>query len=363
MQQPFEQQQTQRNETLRIFVAGRFLQPQEAVWWMRLLNGPAYTFLWCAVLLLLATFFFSTLGQLEETPWDLRGVVVAFITACSCWCIAGISRLRKQQNRWTLALFSDRMADKKAVENGCTFAFYDDRVVSTSLRGSDTIWFSDVIMCTECAKGFALQTKTAVLFLRSADLTAFDLHCIRTHLRAVIAPTHHRIKAVATSGLTEALPIPRFFSFDTVLARATVPVAEQTSQKRKQLKAILLPMLLLFSVLPAVSLHLTPWLMLDLIVFAGLFGGIGLWVSLSLEKKLSGIADWPDLQIAFTKDGLAVLCNGITEFSIKQRLAVRFTEQYVHIRYTSGEHLRIPLSAVDRPELLKNLWLNDASAG
>ncbi len=358
MQQPFEQRQTQKDDTLRIFVAGRFLQPQEAVWWMRLLNGPAYTFLWCGILLLLATFFFSTLGQLEQTPWDLRGVVVAFITACSCWCIAGISRFRKQQNRWIAALFSDRIADKKAVENGCTFAFYDDRVVSTTLRGSDTIWFSDVMMCTECSKGFALQTKTAVLFLRSADLTAFDLHCIRTHLRGVIAPPHHRIKEIATAGLVEALPIPRFFNFDTVLTRATLPVVGQTGQKRKQLKAVLLPMMLLFSVLPAVSLHLTRWLLLDLIVFAVLFGSIGLWISLFLERKLSGVADWPDLQIAFTKEGMAVLCNGITEFTIKQRLAVRFTERYMHIRYTSGERLRIPLSAVDRPELLKTLWLN-----
>ncbi len=362
MQQPFEERQAQKHETLRIFVAGRFLQPQEAVWWMRLLNGPAYTFLWCAILLLLATFFFSTLAQLEQTPWDLRGVVVAVITACSCWCIAGLSRFRKQQNRLVLALFSDRMADKKAVENGCTFAFYDDRVVSTSLRGSDTIWFSDVIMCTESANGFALQTKTAILFLRSADLTAFDLNCIRTHLRTMIAPPHHRVKAVAIPRLAEALPIPRFFNFDTVLTRASVPVFSQTSQKRKQLKAILLPMMLLFSVLPAVSVRLTPWPLLDLIVFAILFGGIGLWVALLLEKKLSGIADWPELQMAFTKEGLAVLCNGITEFTIKQRLTVRFTEHYVHIRYTSGERLRIPLSAVDRPELLKTLWLNDASA-
>ena len=362
MQQPFEQRQPQKEDTLRIFVAGRFLQPQEAAFWLRQLNGSAYTFLWGAVLLLLGVFFFSTLGQLQETPWNLRGVVVAVITACSCLCVVGLSRFRKQQNRWILALFSDRMADKKAVESGATFAFYDDRVVSTTLRGSDTIWFSDVIMCTESANGFALQTKTALLFLRSADLTAFDLHCIRTHLQTVIAPRNHHVKATAIPRLTEALPIPRFFNFDTVLTRATVPVFEQPFQKTKQLKALLLPMMVLFSVLPAVSLHVTPWLLLDLIVFAVLFGGIGLWISLSLDKKLSGIADWPDLQIAFTKDGLAVLCNGITEFTIKQRLKVRFTKQEILVRYTSGERLRIPLSAVDRPELLKTLWLNDASA-
>lgn len=363
MQQSFDEQHTQKAQTLRIFVAGRFLQPTEAVWWMRLLNGPVYTFLWGAVLLLLLTFFFSTLAQLGETVWQWRGLVLAMMTVCGCLCIAGLSRFRKQEKQSLWALFSDRIADKKAVENGCTFAFYDDRVVSTTLRGSDTIWFSDVLLCTECVNGFALQTKTTVLFLRSVDLTAFDLHCIRTHLQTVIAPSQHQIKAMARPGLTEALPIPRFFNFDTVLARASVPVATQTGKKRKQLKAVVLPMMLLFSVLPAVSLHLTPWLLLDLAVFAVLFGGIGLWVALLLEKKLSGVTDWPDLQMAFTKEGLAVLCNGITEFTIKQRLTVQFTERHIHIRYTSGERLRIPLSAVDRPELLKTLWLNDDSVG
>ncbi|MBO5929594.1 MAG: hypothetical protein J6Q42_06225 [Clostridia bacterium] len=361
MEQPPKDIRTEKGEELRIVVAGRFPSPQEAVGWLRLLNGPAYTLLWCAVVLLSAVFLFGTLAQLVGTPWYLRGAIVAFIASCCFLSMSQLSRFKKQEITSFFALFSDRKADKKAVEMGYTFAFYDDRVVSTSLRGSDTIWFSDVVMCTESAGGFALQTKTAVLFLRSADLTAYDLQCIRAHLHAVISASRQHIKAMAIPGLTEALPIPRFFNFDNIAARAVVSARSQAGRRRRRVKALLLPLLLLFSILPALLWQFTPWLLLNLVISAVIFGSVGLWIASALERKLSGVADLPDLQLAFTKDGLAVLCAGVTEFTVKERLNVRITNKKVHIRYTNGEQLTIPLSAVDRPESLKTLWLNDAS--
>lgn len=361
MEQPPKDIRTEPTENLRILVAGRFAPPAEAAQWLRMLNGPAYTLLWCAVLLLSVVFLLTTLSQLVNVPWYWRGMTIAFMVACGCLCLTQLSRLRKQENQSFFAVFSDRMADKKAVEMGYTFAFYDDRVVSTSLRGSDTIWFSDVVMCTESVGGFALQTKTAVLFLRSADVTAFDLHAIRTHLHTVLPVSCQRQKATAVPGLTEALPIPRFFNFDTVLARACVSVHSQAGRRKRRMKALLLPLLLLFSVLPAVSWQVTPWFLLNMVLLAVIFSSIGLWIASALEKRVSGVADLPDLQLAFTKEGLAVLCAGITEFTVKERLAVHFTATEIQIRYISGEQLHIPLSAVDRPEILKTLWLNDTS--
>ncbi len=361
MEQPSGEFHAQDTSALRILVAGRFLQPAEAVQWLGELNGVAYTFLWLAVLLLLGVFSFSTLAGIVGSAWHLRGFLLAFLVACCCLCLAQLSRFRKREHNALFAVFSDRLADKKAVEAGCTFAFYDDRVVSTSLRGSDTIWFSDVVMCTETAKGFALQTKTALLLVRGADLTAFDLHCVRTHLQRYIPVTNHRVKAMAVPGLQEALSIPRFFNFDTVLARATVPVSLQTGTKQRQLKSILLPMLLAFSVLPTVSLPITPWALLNLAIYAVVFCAVGLRLAKGLERRLSGVCTLPDLQVAFTKEGLAVLFGGITEFTVKERLLVRFTAETVQIQYTNGECLRVPLSLVDRPDLLKTLWLNDAS--
>ena len=361
MEQPSADTRTEKASVLRILVAGRFLQPEEVAQWMSELNGTAYTCLWLAVLLLLGIFSFSTLSELINIEWYFRGLLLAFLAACCCLCLAQLFRFRKRERHALSAVFSDRLADKKAAEAGCTFAFYDDRVVSTSLRGSDTIWFSDVVMCTETVRGLVLQTKTAVLFLRSADLTAFDLHCIRTQLQTFIPPARHRVKAPAVPGRQEALPIPRFFNFDNVLVRATVPVSLQTGTKQRQVKSILLPMLLAFSVLPAVSARITPWVLLDLAIYALVFCGVGLWLAKGLERRLAGVAALPDLQIAFTKEGLAVLCGGITEFTVKERLFISFTPETVRIRYTNGEWLCVPLSSVDRPDLLKTLWLNDAS--
>ncbi len=325
-------------------VAGRQPSFEERTYWQRLHDGLRRLVLWLAVIL--TCFFAYSAGW---SVWQQRTPLESLITCALLfpgltfvpYSLVYSNYLR--QNKLKTAWY-DEQADKARLAAGYTVTLWDDRAVYTDLRGETTLWFSAVTLCTESVHGFFLQAGTANLLIRAADLTAEQVTAVRERLHTALPQERYRTKSTAMACLGEALPLPVFQNDDVVTFRTTVDVALPRvgtlhKTRRKIGRMFVVPAGLIYACMLADVVTVTGHYLLDLALLcvATVVGMNVLLALLTLQPKTRTVT----VQVAFTRDGVAVFANGQQFFYVWERVQRHETAHQIWLTFPEGERLKL----------------------
>lgn len=339
-------------DSSQIVVAGRFLTGQEEERWQRALRDPVSGLLRLVLVILLAFFSIQAMGAAAASDWRLPSLVVPLIAGCLWFLSAWTLRARRHRRQVFENAWLDRWQDEKMVRAGCMIALYRDHAAYSTMRGSSLLPYSEVTLCCETADGILFGNDRFRICFRSADLTLEELVTIRRFLQERMKPSVYRLKAAAIPALAEPLPHVRFANFDTVITRAAVV---PTDDKREfgELLGFVLPQTIIYSLAPALMTALTPWPLVNCLVFGTVFVLAGVLLT-RLIMRLRKTSGRTPLRLAFTKEGIARQQDGIVSFTVRSRCHLYAGRAGVTVLYTSGERLDIPWSAIEDPDTLKN---------
>ena len=96
---------------------------------------------------------------------------------------------------------------------------------------------------------------------------------------------------------------------------------------------------------------LTPWVLLDFVLWPLMFCTAGLAAAL-LFWRLTRAKPQPSVPVVFTKDGLACRQEGVFAFVVNARYTVKTAEDGLTLRFSSGEEWDIPWSAIENVDAL-----------
>lgn len=350
--------QPTQSDTLHILVAGHSPSAQEAARWYRVLRGNGRVFLIIAAVLT-ALFGLDCLGTAaEQDPLEV-GLLFLFLGLCTVLMIVGIVKYERRQQTRFISRWGDEVADADTARQGFTLAFYDDRVVRTTKRGSATIYFSGPLFWVETPDGFAIQAGRQVILLRACELTAFDAALIREFLQKRIPSRVYRMKGHAAATLQQPLPIPRLYNADTVISRMTLPTAHLTrrheAKTRRQMARMTVPALCIlgasfFTLVPAVSGYL--W---NVAIGSAVFAAGGILLQRLLIRMTRRQKPTAPLSMVMTNDGLVLWIENFTVFFPANRLKIAKIKSGIAVTFSSGDTLKIPWTAMDQPETVREL--------
>ena len=338
------------SQSPQLVVAGRFLTGQEEERWQRVLRDPISDLLRVVLIILLAFFSIQAAALSAEKDWRLPSVVVPLIAAC-IWCLivcAQQSRRRRRQafeNAWL-----DRWQDANMIRAGCMISLYDVHAAHSTMRGSSMLRYTEVTHFCETADGIAIGNERFTICFRSADMTGTELTAIRRFLQEQVTASKYSLKAPAVPALSEPLAHVRFANYDTIITRAAVL---PTANKREfsELVGVILPQMIIYSLVPALMIALTPWPLINCLIFGvifSLFGVLITYLMVGLKKKKQD-----PVRLVFTKDGIAKQQEGVVTFMVRGRYFVRKTESGVTVVFTNGEQIEIPWESVEDPDAFK----------
>ncbi len=338
------------SESPQLVVAGRFLTGQEEERWQRNLRDPVQTLLRVVLIVLLGFFSIQAASAAAQSDWRIPSLVVPLIAGCLWFFIAQMLRARRRRRQALENAWLERWQDHRMIRAGCMISLYGDHAAYSTMRGSSILPYTQVTHCLESVDGILLGNGHVVVCFRSADMTAAQLFAVRRFLQEHINPSVYRFKEPAVPMLLEPLPTVRFANFDTVITRATVIPAEDTREFH-ELLGMVLPQMIIYGLTPALMTALTPWPLLNCLIFCSLFMLAGalltrLTVRLKNRKQVA-------VRLAFTKEGIAKQQNGVVSFAVRGRYQVNTSEAGVTVLYVSGERLDIPWSAIEDSDALK----------
>ena len=353
-------------DRLRILVAGRKLSYAEALRWWRVLSGNRK---WWPILSFSMMFFFimNTLAVLSEPSRKVFGtsgisMAVAVILMLGAAVAASVVfgktlwNVRKQ-SFLRLGVYH---ADTARHSQGSRIAFYGDRLTVTSLRGTVTLYFTDVQAYVETCDGFALSNGADWIILRAQDLIAFDADLIRAYLEERLDRRMMRVVSKVKPQLQQPLMIPQLSETDP-LATATLPYEKSTlytQYRRDNFRAYITVALLLAviaGVVIAAHINLTPWLLADTGIFCG--GAVAVTWLLALcvfawhRPKKSA----EPMIVMFFADGLSIAADGASQFCIKERLRLSADDTGVMVHFLNRKTLFIPFESLDNADTLRSM--------
>ncbi len=338
------------SESPQLVVAGRFLTGQEEERWQRILRDPVQALLRVVLIVLLGFFSIQAAGAALASDWRIPSLVFPLIAGCLWFLIAQMLRARRRKRQVLENTWLERWQDHRMIRAGCMISLYGDHAAYSTMRGSSILPYTEVTHCLESADGILLGNGHVVVCFRSTDMTAAQLFAIRRFLQEHIDPSLYRVKEPAIPLLAEPLPTVRFANFDTVITRATVLPAEDTREFH-ELLGLVLPQMVIYSLTPALMTALTPWPLLNCLIFCAVFMSAGALVThltvLLKNRKQEAV------RLAFTKEGIAKQQNGVVSFAVHGRYRLNTSEVGVTVLYASGERLDIPWSAIEDPDALK----------
>ncbi|MBR2338006.1 MAG: hypothetical protein IKA63_00890 [Clostridia bacterium] len=351
---------------LYIVTAGRSPSWPERERWQKTMHGSR-SLVW--ILALILTLFFAydavvtAVTSLGSSPswWmvlELLAILLVAVGGTVWLCFFPMMynhRLRNElQTQWY-----DSQADRKRLEAGYTIGFYGDRVVHTDVRGATVLYYPQITACVETADGIALSSETVYILVRAQDLTAQQLLYIREHLRERLAPSVFRIKAVPLAYLQEPLPVMPFQNDDAVIAHGTIALPRRGTLYRQRLRTVtvnfLIPAMLVYGAALTAYLPVTGSKLLDLLIFCGgmLAGACLLVRGLTLFGKKR-----TRCELAFTREGLASYRDGVTGFSVWERVRVTLLKKGVYLQFFDGTHLTVPWKTIDQPDAVREHFTN-----
>ncbi len=339
------------SETPQFVVAGRFLTGQEEERWRRALRDPVSGLLRLVLVVLLVFFSIQAAGIAAQSDWRIPSLVFPLIAGCLWFLAAQVLRARRRKRQALESRWLDRWQDDKMIRAGCMISLYNDHAAYSTMRGSSILPYRKVTLCCETADGILFGNDRFTICFRSADLTATELSAIRRFLQERIKPSVYRLTAAAMPALVEPLPHVRFANFDTVITRATVmPTAD--NREFGELLGLVLPQMMIYGLTPALMTRLTPWPLLNCMIFCAVFMLVGVLLT-RLAVRLKNGCEHAPVRLAFTKEGVAKQQDGVMSFTVHGRCYLYAGEAGVTVLYTSGERLDIPWSAIEDPDALK----------
>lgn len=346
---------------LWILVAGRQMPYWEALRWFAVLKGkrktlPLIAFVLC---LLYAMVALSYAGEADISAIESATASAVILTAVAALSVAMFFLLSYPKKKARVRIVGYD-ADVKRHAYGSRIAFYTDRIAVTTLRGTQTMKFSDVELCVETYDGFLLLAGESRIVIRSEDLTVYDLQLIREYLTERLSPRVMCMKTPAQARLYQPLPIPQFEAETTVLTVASVPIEQTAPYIRERrarffrLCAVTLPLMLILGVMLAALFMMTPYFLADLAIFCGacLVGGAVVSVVLF---RLFDRRHHTRLDLRFEPDGLRLTADGVDHFVVKERVWLSVAEAGVTLRFFNHQTLFIPVDAVEDMAVLKAL--------
>ncbi len=341
---------TVTSESPQLVVAGRFLTGQEEERWQRILRDPISTSVSVVLIVLLGFFSIQAVSVAFAIDWRIPSLVLPLIAGCLWFLIARTMRIRRHKRQALENAWLERWQDHRMIRAGSMISLYGDRAVYSTMRGSSILPYAEVTHCVESVDGILFGNGHVTVCFRSADMTAAQLIAVRRFLQEHISPSVYRVKGAAMPLLSEPLPNVRFANFDTVITRATIMLTEDVGEYHKLL-GIVLPQMIIYGLTPALLTALTPWPLLNCLIFCGVFvlaGALLTRVTMCLKTRKQGA-----VRLAFTKEGIAKQQNGAVSFAVRGRYQLSANEAGVTVLYINGERLDIPWSAVEDPDALK----------
>lgn len=339
------------SESPQLVVAGRFLTGQEEERWQRMLRDPVHALLHVVLIVLLGFFSIRAAGAAAQSDWRIPSLVFPLIAGCLWFLIAQMFRVRRRKRQVLENAWLERWQDHRMIRAGCMISLYSDHAAYSTMRGSSILPYTQVTHCLESVDGILFGNGHVNVCFRSADMTAAQLFAVRRFLQEHISPSVYRIKEPAMPLLFEPLPHVRFANFDTVLTRATVIPTEDVREFQELLRLVL-PQMIIYSLTPALMTALTPWPLLNCLIFCGVFllaGALLSYLTVRLKNRKPEA-----VRLAFTKEGIAKQQNGAVSFSVRGCYQVNTGESGVTVLYMNGERLDIPWSAVENPDALRD---------
>lgn len=340
----------QAHNTPTFVVAGRFLTGLEEERWQRVLRNPVGGVLQGITVVVLAFFSLQAATLAAQSDWQVPTLVFPMIAACGWFLLSWFFRVRKNRQMARENTWLDKWQDEKCMRAGCMISFYEDHAAYSTMRGSTLLPYAAVTVCCETADGIAFGNARYMLYLRAADLTANELNGLRRFLQQHITSSVYRTKTMAVAGLAEPLPHVRFANFDSVMARALCPKQDRKRQ-RQEILGFVIPQLMIYSVIPALMTRLTPWPLVNVLIYCASFVLIGLLLTRVFMVWL--IPAEAPIQLAFTKEGIARRQDGVETFTVRGRYRLLKDASGVTIMFSSGEQLRVPWDAMDNPDAVK----------
>lgn len=337
-------------ESPHVVVAGRFLTGQEEEHWQRILRDPVEALLRVVLIVLIGFFSIQAGYAAVQIDWRIPSLVFPLIAGCLWFLIARMIRIRHRRRQALENDWLERWQDYRMIRAGCMIWLYDDHAVYSTMRGSSILPYTEVTYCCETVNGIRFGNGIVDVCFRSADMTAAQLIAVRRFLQEHINPSIYRVKAAALPLLNEPLPHVRFANFDTVITRATITLPEDKREFHEAL-GMVLPQMILYGLTPALMTALTPWWLLNCLVFCGAFmiaGALLTYLILRLKKR-----NRETVRLAFTKEGIAKQQGGAVSFAVRGRYQMTASEAGVTVWYMTGERLDIPWSAIEDPDALK----------
>ncbi len=334
----------------QVVVAGRFLTGQEEERWQRLLRDPALTPLLAVLTVLLGFFSIQAVGAAVQLDWRLPSLVLPLLAGCLWFLLARILRIRRRKRQLLENAWLERWQDHRMIRAGCMISLYRDRAVYSTMRGSSVLPYSQITHCLETADGILLGNGHVTVCFRSADMTAQQVFAVRRFLQEHVSPSVYRLKEAAVPLLSEPLPHVRFANYDTVITRAAVvPTAD--NREFHELLGIVSPQMVIYGLTPALMTSLTPWPLLNCLLFSVIFVSAGAFITYLTVRFKNRKQE--AVRLAFTKEGIAKQQNGTVSFAVQGRCQVSKSEAGVTVLYATGERLEIPWSAIEDPDALK----------
>ncbi len=337
-------------ESPQLVVAGRFLTGQEEERWQRNRRDPVQALLRVVLIVLLGFFSIQAAVASIQSDWRIPSLVFPLIAGCLWFLIAQTLRARRRKRQALENAWLERWQDHRMIRAGCMISLYGDHVAYSTMRGSSILPYTEVTHCLESVDGILLGNGHVTVCFRSADMTAAQLFAVRRFLQEHINPSVCCVKQPAIPLLTEPLPNVRFANFDTVITRATVLPPENTRGFYELLRLVL-PQMVIYGLTPALMTALTPWPLLNCLIFCTVFVLAGALLTHRLVRLKNSKQE--TVRLAFTKEGIAKQQNGVVSFAVHGRYRLHTSEAGVTVLYASGERLDIPWSLVEDPDALK----------
>ena len=342
----------QLNESPQIVVAGRFLTAEEERRWRTALRDPVLLLLHAVLWILVGFFALQAVSLAAQSDWVTALVVLPLLAVCFWILIAVALRVRrKQQQAWEQRQW-DHWQDERMIRGGCMISFYADHAAHTTMRGTNTVPYAAVTHFCETADGIAFGDRHYTIYLRSMDLTPGDMNALRRFLLQVLKTSLYRLKAPAMPVRHEPLPTVRFANFDTIVTRAAITDPRE-GRKQREMFCFLWPQLAVYSLIPALMTSLTPWPLLNVLIFAACAFGLGSAVALLVFRQTRSTRD-TELALVFTEDGVAFRRDGVMDFVVRSRLKFFKGSEQLTLLFADGEQLEIPWDAVEDAAALRS---------
>ena len=340
----------QSTDTPQLVVAGRFLTGQEEERWRRARRDPLYGWLLVASAFLLVVFSIQAVAASMAVDWQLPSVVFPIIATCAWFLIVWSSRVRRRRQQQFESIWMNRWRDYKTLEAGCMISLYDDHAAYSTMRGSSVLPYNEVTYFCETEDGILFGNERFSVCFRSADHTQTEFSGLRRFLCERVRPSLFRAQAMACPERAEPLPTVRFANYDTVITHAEI--VPPPAKTLAELLGFILPQMILYGLVPAFLLPITPWPLVNCAIFCTVFM-VGGALLASFAVWLKNRRGQPPVKMAFTKEGIAEKQEGILTFTTWARCAISQSRSGITVRYANGIKRDIPWSAVENPDALQ----------